>query len=109
MTSPEVERAVLCTYAERGVDQGALESPSPGLQPGAMPSQLPVHLVVWARKKPDIAYDTGPLMAPRGDDRASQAQGIGRGIIAEGRAVARPLAFLDRTQSYEHHGSVLDG
>ena len=62
MTSPEVERAVLCAYAERKVDQGALESPSPGFQPGAMPSQLPVQLFVWARKKPDVVRDTGLLV-----------------------------------------------
>jgi hypothetical protein len=81
MTSPEVERAVLCAYAERGVDQGALESPSPGFQPGATPFQLPVHLVVWARKKPDVAYDTGLLVIVQGwwpsvtsakDDRAAR-------------------------------------
>ena len=48
----------------------------------------------------------GLLGSSRGYDRASQAQGIGRGIIAEGRAVARPLAFLDRTQPYEQHDST---
>ena len=40
-TSPEVERAVLCARSPRNVGREALESSSPGLQPGATPSQLP--------------------------------------------------------------------
>ena len=33
------------------MDQGALESPSPGLPPGATPSQLPVHVCCGASMK----------------------------------------------------------
>ncbi len=59
MTSPEVERAVLCAYAEREVGREALESSYAVLQTAAIPSQLPAHVVVSARscgkctKKPD--------------------------------------------------------
>ena len=52
MTSPEVERAVLCAYAEREVGREALESSSAVLQTAARPSQLPAQVVVVeARKK----------------------------------------------------------
>ena len=44
MTSPEVERAVLCAYAEREVGREALESSSAVLQTAARPSQLPAHV-----------------------------------------------------------------
>ena len=43
MTSPEVERAVLCALAERRVGLTVLEPVSPGLQPGALPSKLPTQ------------------------------------------------------------------
>lgn len=46
MTSPEVERAVLCAYAEREVGREALESSSAVLQTAARPSQLPAQVVV---------------------------------------------------------------
>ncbi len=52
MTSPEVERAVLCAYAEREVGREELESSSAVLQTAARPSQLPAQVVVMeARKK----------------------------------------------------------
>ena len=41
-----------------------------------------------------------------GYNRASQAQGIGWGIITRFREITRPSLLLDRTQSYKHHGSV---
>ena len=44
MTSPEVERAVLCAYAEREVGREALESSSAVLQTAARPSQLPAQI-----------------------------------------------------------------
>ena len=46
-------------HAERKVDQGAIESPSPGFQPGAIPSQLPVRSRFGVRKKPVVVCDTG--------------------------------------------------
>ena len=53
MTSPEVERAVLSTFAERKVGREALESSSAALQTAAIPSQLPAQVVsIWTRKNP---------------------------------------------------------
>ena len=44
------------------VDQGALESPSPDFQSGAIPSQLPVQVSCWApTKKARCLCDTGLL------------------------------------------------
>ena len=44
-------------HAERPVGQVALESTSPGFQPGATPSQRPTHRI--QRKKPDVAVTSG--------------------------------------------------
>ncbi len=59
MTSPEVERAVLCAQCERGVGREVLEPSSAVLQTAAdhrcaaVPaSQLPAQVVVRARKNP---------------------------------------------------------
>ena len=52
MTSPEVERAVLCAHCERGVGREVLEPSSAVLQTAAIPSQLPAQVVVRARKNP---------------------------------------------------------
>ena len=68
MTSPEVERAVLCALAERRVGLTVLEPVSPGLQPGALPSKLPTQ-----RKNP-MPCDTGLRLIPWWIDQASQAQ-----------------------------------
>ena len=93
MTSPEVERAVLCAYAERQVGREALESSSAVLQTAARPSQLPAHVVVRARKNP-MPCDTGLRLIPFGIDQVSQAQRhrgqrICRLIIGK-----RPCAFM---------------
>ena len=92
MTSPEVERAVLCAYAEREVGREALESSYAVLQTAAIPSQLPAHVVVSARKNP-MPCDTGLWLIPCRIDQASQAQRhrgqrIRRLIIGK-----RPCAF----------------
>ncbi len=73
MTSPEVERAVLCAYSERQVGREALESSSAVLQTAARPSQLPAHVVVRARKDP-MPCDTGLRLIPCRIDQVSQAQ-----------------------------------
>ena len=52
MTSPEVERATLCALFERKVGREVLEPSSAVLQTAAIPSQLPAHVVVRARKNP---------------------------------------------------------
>ena len=51
----------LCARTVHAVDWEALESSSPGLQPGARPSQLPVRLVVLdeSTKKARCRDDTG--------------------------------------------------
>ena len=51
----------LCARTFHAVDWEALESSSPGLQPGARPSQLPVRLVVLdeSTKKARCRDDTG--------------------------------------------------
>ena len=53
------------------VGREALESSSPGLQPGAKPSQLPTRRC--ERKRPDVAVTSG-LGFVSGRGRASQAQ-----------------------------------
>ena len=68
MTSPEVERAMLCALNERRVGLTVLEPVSPGLQPGALPSKLPTQ-----RKNP-MPCDTGLRLIPWWIDQASQAQ-----------------------------------
>ena len=78
-TSPEVERAVCggtylhCVPANRfvlKVGWKALESFSPGLQPGAKPSQLPAHLcslfACSATKKPSVLCVTPGCLKARG-------------------------------------------
>ena len=67
-------RGMSCAHCERKVGLTVLEPVSPGLQPGVMPSQLPVHLVVWARKKPDVAVTPGFWLFSRGSGQVSQAQ-----------------------------------
>ncbi len=73
MTSPEVERAMLCALVERKVGREVLEPSSAVLQTAAdqrfasVPaSQLPAQLVVRARKKPAVTStcDTGFKMIP---------------------------------------------
>ena len=93
MTSPEVERAVLCAYAQRQVGREALESSPAVLQTATRPSQLPAHVVVRARKNP-MPCDTGLRLIPFGIDQVSQAQRhrgqrIRRLIIGK-----RPCAFM---------------
>lgn len=88
-TSPEVERAVcvdvpsLCSGEPDLLEVGwkALESFSPGLQPGAKPSQLPAHLCVLhafsATKKPGVLCVTpGFGKLAEGLRPMSRAQGI---------------------------------
>ena len=61
-TSPEVERAIVCAHSQRDVGREALESSSPGLQPGATPSQLPTHAQGGhrsQRKQPDVLVTPG--------------------------------------------------
>lgn len=91
-TSPEVERAVsvwtyfLCVPANRivlEVGWKALESFSPGLQPGAKPSQLPAHLcsllACSSTKKPGVLCVTpGFGKLAEGLRPMSRAQGIRR-------------------------------
>ena len=88
MTSPEVQRAVLCAHCERGVGREVLEPSSAVLQTAAdhaahgarvsatSPSRGP------GTKKPDVTFtcDTGLIMIPQYIDRVSQAQTQGRGI-----------------------------
>ena len=59
MTSPEVERAVLCAHAERQVGREALESSSAAFQTAAKPSQLPTQMVVVRARKNPVPCDTG--------------------------------------------------
>ena len=68
MTSPEVERAVLCALIERRVGLTVLEPVSPGLQPGALPSKLPTQ------QKNPMPCDTGLRLIPWWIDQVSQAQ-----------------------------------
>jgi len=81
MTSPEVERAMLCALVERKVGREVLEPSSAVLQTAAIPSQLPAQVVVRARKNPvSLALVTPGSKCSRENSIESQAQTEGRGI-----------------------------
>ena len=82
MTSPEVERAVLCAYVERQVGREALESSSAAFQTAAKPSQLPAHVVVRARKNP-MPCDTGLWLIPCESTKRHKRKGIAGGVFAD--------------------------
>ncbi len=65
MTSPEVERAELGAQPERQVGREVLEPSSPGLQPGATPSQLP------AQQKNPVSLVTPGFLRTHRDVRSS--------------------------------------
>ena len=64
MTSPEVERAVLSTFAERKVGREALESSSAALQAAAIPSQLPAQVFQSGHEKTRCRFVTPGLVIP---------------------------------------------
>ena len=80
------------------VGREALESSSPGLQPGAMPSQLPTRILKeFNEKRPGVAVTPGlQVVRILGFGRVSQAQWELQ-IIRGERGITRPYAFLDRT------------
>ena len=94
---PLDERAVIQNLPSVGRE--ALESSSPGLQPGAIPSQLPTRVLEQTTKKGPASLWTPGLQVfgILGFGRASQAQGESQ-IIRGERGITRPYAFLDRTQ-----------
>ena len=66
-----------CAYAEREVGREALESSSAVLQTAARPSQLPAQVVVVeARKRPDVARDTGPCLKASGKTCVTSAEAV---------------------------------
>ena len=88
MTSPEVERAVLCAHCERGVGREVLEPSSAVLQTAADHAAYGARVSATSpsrgpgTKKPDVTFtcDTGLIMIPQYIDRVSQAQTQGGGI-----------------------------
>ena len=88
MTSPEVERAVLCAHCERGVGREVLEPSSAVLQTAADHAAHGARVSATSpspgpgTKKPDVTFtcDTGLIMIPQYIDRVSQAQTQGGGI-----------------------------
>ena len=83
------------------VGREALESSSPGLQPGAKPSQLPTQ-----RKRPDVLATPGLLSRAlqSEDSPVSQAHGIQRERIRRLIGEARCTFAFGGTGPYERHG-----
>ena len=88
MTSPEVERAVLCAHCERGVGREVLEPLSAVLRTAADHAANSARISATSpsrgpgTKKPDVTFtcDTGLIKIPQYIDRVSQAQTQGGGI-----------------------------
>ena len=64
MTSPEVERAMLCALVERKVGREVLEPSSAVLQTAAIPSQLPAQVVSMRARKNPASLVTPGLVIP---------------------------------------------
>ena len=110
--SPEVERAVLCAYAQRGVDQGALESPSPGFQTRryAVSATGPSSCV--GTKKARCRFDTGLWWFPGVGGQVSQAQRMPgqriRRMDENGSRASLPsLSPIDAQNRQKVHGFLL--
>ncbi len=70
--APIDERVVLCANRVRYVGQEVIESPWPGLQPGALPFKLLTQSVTLLKSKSPVIGGTGPGVKSRGC-QASQA------------------------------------
>jgi hypothetical protein len=70
-------------------------------------SQLPVQRVVWARKKPGVAYDTGLLLNVESGGQVSQAQRMpGQPIRRTIGEAALATAFGFGTRPQRSHRSL---